>query len=507
MREQFPAPVETYTVEDAEQEHQSGEDLAERLTELPELLAPRIEKAIDACEFENSPEVSEAIRGYYNDHYKLALIAERAIQGESVDPEIIARDDTTLEAYDLVRSVHDMIDESDRASQFQKINELIKTKLFAEVGVGITTIDDGETAVVEGLYDQMLEQARAEDIRITYPAHPGELRRIRESQTKNFWKDSRAAGQLEFHNTPFADKLAAENFMLRTRSNQVEHTGDFQAVTIASEGHSQSLHFSEEYMTDGYKRVQAGKQVAEVTVGGTIAVPLAEVVKQLPYARGGEYGVVTLKNNVEPKMTVIDSANILALGGGENPGGDDLQPSEYGTDRTFYADKFDQKKAENYALDFGRATNSKHGPASSIIYLERDLNTAYRQQYKLNAGRIDHRIDFGAGEGHPIVKVLDFDYGKISASDVHGAMKPGERFVPKDLANYSANSLGIIDPRLERKVTEHYSYREGTLPEQQAHKLRAEVETMQRESREHPNYRGKAVVMLRGGTMAFEPRG
>ena len=491
-------------------EYESQDDqLAERLSALPSELRERIDQAVESCEFEDSEEIEEAIKGYYVDHYKAALIAEQIISGQPVDPEIISRDETALDAYELTKNLERIITTTDRGAQLNDLNEFIEKHLFAEVAVGQTTMSERELALACGLAEQLTKQAEQEGVYITRPTTEQEIIAKRQSRVKEFWEDSRAAGQLEFHNTPFADKAALDNFKLRTRSNQLEHKGDFNAVTTATEGHSQSLHFSEEFMSDGYKKVQLGKQVDEVTIGGTIAVPLAEVVKQLPYARGGEYGVLTLKDGVEPKYTVTDTANIYAFGGGENPGADDTQPSKWGTDRTFYADKYDRKKGENYALDYGMMMHPDdgYGPTAQVIFTDRDINEAHREQFLINGKNIDHRINFGSGRGYPLVDVIKYDYGHQSFSGVHGVMKEGTPFVPPEVADYSANALGISDPRLKRVATEYYSYQEGVTPEQQEEVLRTTIRDKQRESREHPRYRGKVVAMLRGGTMAFKPAG
>ena len=262
-------------------EHESQNDqLADRLSALPEQLRDRIDQAIEKSEFEASHEIEDAIKGYYVDHYKAALIAEQVIEGKPVDAEILSRDETALDAYELTKDLERIITATDRGAQLNDLNEFIEKHLFAEVAVGQTTISESELALTCGLAEQLTKQAAQEDVYIARPTTEQEIIAKRQGRVKEFWEDCRAAGQLEFHNTPFADKAALDNFKLRTRSNQLEHKGDFNAVTTAAEGHSQSLHFSEEFMSDGYKKVQLGKQVDEVTIGGTIAVPIAEVVKQ-----------------------------------------------------------------------------------------------------------------------------------------------------------------------------------------------------------------------------------
>lgn len=478
--------------------------LQEAFRQLSEQLRDRIETAADDCELERTPETEQAIKGYYLDHYKTAMIVDRIIEGEQIDPVLLADDATTLESFQLTESLHQIITEPVRNTQLEQLNTLISEKLFAEAAVGQTTITDQELSLLLGLNQKLQDKAKAENMFIRYPFSDDQLIERVERKTRLFWEDSRAAGQLEFHNTPFADQAAMAGFKLRTKPNQLKANGDYNSVTADVAGHSQTIHFSETFLSDSYKSIQAGKRVDEVTIGGTIAIPLAEIIKQLPYARGGEYGIAELKVDASHGPNIIDNANIFAFGGSHMAWADDTEPKAHGDDRTFYADKYDRQKGEDYALDFGWAMKTPAGNASHIIFLQRDIDIAHRKQYARDASNVDQRIDFGSGEGHPVVDVLEYDYGAPSFSE-NQPLKEGETFVDRQYHGYSANGLGLVDPRLERVATEHMSYREGVTAEQQEQGLRDAIKEIQRKSRELPQYKGKLVVMLRGGTMAYRP--
>lgn len=479
---------------------EDGVSLAEALTSLPESLRPRIDTAIESSEFQRTPEVEQAIAGYYQDHYKTALIVERMLEGDPIDLNVLTDDASAMGSFTLTESIESAATAADRSKQLQKIDHLLGSELFAEVAIGQTTLGEQEVMIVETLRAQLRDTAEKENIYLGYHSRESFIETL-ERRKDQFWQDSRPAGQLEFHNTPFADELAQSNFKLRTRSNQQKY-GQTRMVTAGIKGHSSSIHFSEQYMTDGYKRVQLGEQVDHVTVGGTVAMPLAEIVKQLPYARGGEYGVLALKSDAIDKSTVIDSVSLHT----ENPGSPDDKPSKYGDDRTFYADRYNTIKAEDYEIDFGRGMSTSTGNTSKVIFLQRDIDAAHRKQYMLNAGNIDARMQFGAGEGIPLVEVLAYDYGKQSTLEHGHFMNEGKQFVDSQYHGHSANALGLVDPRLSRTATEHSSYREAVTPEQQAAELRQSIADMQQKSREHAQYKGKVVAMLRGGTMAFRPR-
>lgn len=479
--------------------------LQDVLRQLPEQLESRVENAIDTCEFTPTPEIEHAMKGYYVDHYRTAAVVERLIAGEQIDPAILTDEATMLESFELTEGLSRLAQENNRYKQLQDIQDFIGTKLFRESAVGQTTVGDDELQTVVVLNNALHLQVASENAFIASQYTNDELTDGIMKAKQLFWQDSRAAGQLEFHNTPFADQVAESNFHLRTKTNQAEASGDYNSVTADVQNHSQSVHFSETFLSDSYKRVQLGNSVDHVTVGGTIAIPLAEIVKQLPYARGGEYGVLTLRQDAKGEPTVIDDANIYAFGGSHVAGGADDHPSERGEDRTFYADKYDRKKAENYAIDFGRGMSQDGITPAKVLFLQRDIDMAHRKQYLHNGESVDMLLDFGTGEGYPEVQILDFDYGRESFLGHAREMEAGKPFVEQAQREQSANNLGLYDPRLDRVATDQHSYRVGVTPEQQEQELRKAIGDMQRESRESPHYRGKIVAMLRGGTMAFRP--
>ena len=480
----------------------------EAVEKLKSDLGPRIEQAKQDCEFVSSPEVSEAISGYYTDHYTTALVVERVIRGEPVDIATHAESEAEpiIAAHKIATELDGLLDPTiSRRDQLKRAERIINNLLFAEASVGQTTITQTEIDAKTRLITELHQVATSENVGgIRFRHQYDDASAI---ATEKFWNDGRHAGQLEFHNTPYVQDIAKNGYQLSTRAYQEKTTGSYNAVTLDVEGHSQSVHFSESFYSSGYMEKFKGEAPIVKTLGATIAVPLAEVVKQTPFARGGEYGVVTNKPGTEmDRIPVNDSSFVSTTFEGNNPGAPDIQGAN-GTDRTFYADGVDRKRGEDYAIDFGAAMSSELGNTSHIIILAHEEDK-YRKAQFMQDGRImSDTTTFGVGEGHPQVHKLDFDFTKGGMNGiVHD--KPGQQFIPANLRHH-ANRHGpykSTDPLLSRVVTENYSYREDVTPAQQEQKLKQEIINMQRISREHPKYRGKFVVMLRGGTMAFESK-
>lgn len=494
-------------------EFKSDFSLGDTFRELPEALTSRVESAVDTSEFEATAEIKGAIKGYYEDHYKTAKLLEQVIEAKPIDPELLTDDATKLQSEQMTQHLQRLVslsgdgDPSGRAEQLRGVGDMLTRELFAESAVGQTTISEQELALKVGLYRQLEAVGQAEGVPIDTKSDEM-LRESSEHSTKKFWEDSRHAGQLLFHNTPFADELASSGFKLQTRSKQEATSGSYRSATMDSAGWSQSIHFSETFMSDSYKRELNGTRADKVTIGATVAVPLAEVIKTTPYGRLGEYGVIGLKDpTTAAKATINDEAIVATKNHWHNAGKVDDTPGKDGLDRTFYADGKEREAGENYEIDFGVGMASSNGNTSHVIYLQRDIDTAHRKQYMQNAGNIDARIDFGSGYGVPQRDVLDFDYARGGMQEMRDveAVRTGAAFVEPQYAVMSANGLGIVDDRLNRTATEHGSYREGVTPEQQDAELRRAVKAMQQESRELPQYKDKLVVMLRGGTMAYRP--
>lgn len=507
--EMIPQPLSR--VEEAPEESRKIESSegtrALKFEKTTEALRPRIDEAVEAVEFQASPEVKKAIESYYMDHYKMADVLESVVRNETIDPAVFSNTETKLDALKMNEALRELIgmqsETADRSSVLSRVNELLKGQLFREAAVGVTTIGEPEMARLTDLNNQLQEAARNEDIYLRGAVDESALRRGIEASKKLFWDDSRHAGQLLFHNTPFIGDLSKNGFKLQTRSRQREETGAYRAVTMASEHHSRSIHFSEDYMPDAYKFVMGGTHTNETTLGATVALPIAELVRTLPYARSGEYGTLAIKpeavhaENIPVKDAVVDY---------ENAGSDDKQ-GERGNDRRFFPDPIDKEKAVDYEIDFGQDMASPTGNVSRVIFLQHDIDQSLREDYETTGDTtgIDYRQSIGSGYGHPLVESLQYDSMRgVGAQDRVSSSAEGTPFVnPATLTN--RQGLVAHDERLTRTATSEGSYREGMTHADQLAELRADISRMQQESINLPQYRGKVVAMLRAGVMAYEP--
>lgn len=497
--------------------------LSEALAEQSDRLKPRIDEAVERSEFASTPEVRRAIEGYYGDHYKFATVIESILKDKQSTAMYDAVSDGIFNGENLTlnKALQKLSDPSlSRTLQLRKTYEMTLELLFNEVAIGITTLDERELDKKYQLLESIRQQAMKDralftgrdggqfwgeneyknDFSNLDKATPQRIKEKLDFGIERFWGDGRFAGQLEFHNTPFMEDMLKDGFTLRTKTSQRLHAGDYQSTTLDIPQHSETIHFCESYMAQHYKSVVNGKQVDFVTMGSTIAIPLAEVVRIAPYARHAEYAEVELKTDGD-KLTVIDDT-LLQEGGYDtgNPGQGDNKPTRHGIDRTFYADARDRSKGEDYAIPFGQLGRSPQGSTTHIIVTQADIDAAHKKKYIRDASNVDHLLAYGSGEGFPTLEVLPFD------RDIT-IKEPGRMFIDEINHHHSANVLGMTDPRLSRVSTENFSFREGVSAEQQVEEVKQQIAEMQKESRNHPKYRGKAVVRLRGDVMAFNSQG
>ena len=152
-----------------------------------------------------------------------------------------------------------------------------------------------------------------------------------ERATNLFWDDSRFGGQLLFHNTANFNELYSANELLPRRM-QVAATGSFNtpnAKYLDGRYHSPTPHWSENFDDWNYRN---GK------TAGTIAVPLAEIIKSAPYARDSHYATLTLKpealEGIIPRIPINDGLANIGSGASDGQG-------KFGIDRTFYRSPYD----------------------------------------------------------------------------------------------------------------------------------------------------------------------
>lgn len=508
------------------------ESIITELQTIPERLHARIDHAIEKSEFIRSPELEKAIADYYIDHNRLALVVERVIDSTiSQDETSELMDGDGIHNFAMHSAMGALLGAGDRETSLYVAEQIINTVLFRETCVGATTLGELERQQVVDLQDKLRTTALEEGIAFegsngdtfwSTASTPGKTRGklVDPERTANlakgqelFWEDSRFAGQLLFHNTPFMGEVAKSGFKLSSRTHRAEKDGFYDTATGIFEGngyaaHTNVIHWSEEFMTDEYKvdNKDVGRKDERIRHPATIAVPLAEIVKAAPYARDGQYGELQLKSDASVDVTVNDRARIVAEAGyWPNTGENDIM-GRSGKDRTFFADnRVDHvKEAHNYVLDAGVGMATDQGNLSKIILLQRDLDRIEKAKFGEGDASYQDRAYYGAGYGYPLTTVLAYDLDTRPAANRSGEKNLPD-ISPHMLEKFKVNPAYVLN---QRTANEHHSYRDDTLTaEQQIAELRMQISEMQRASRESDRYNHRVIVPLRQGVIEFSTEG
>lgn len=386
-------------------EYPSAQDIREPI--LPQTnLEVRIEDAIDGCEVLPSPEVYEALTGYYTDHYGLASTIEGAIDGtlddEAID-KVLQEDNGVVpnryfneiifqateygrlpkmpSAESALRLVAHAVrlerlapEEAKAAAHnavLRVVGGSLRSTLFQENSLGITTISDTEMDIIEGLSKKLAQAAEISGAKVRLDGEiewngssaihdapvrgeymPGGselVRRIVEKQ-ESFWDDCRHAGQLEFHNTGFLGDVV-NNGGLMPRTEQYRRMGSMNAQMMPERVimHSVVPHFSELFSLYGYKNEPTSRELeaGAERVSGTVAIPLIRIFDVAPYARDAVYGVVQPVNpELLDRVPVVEGMTNLTVGNDDIPG-------KEGSDRVFFASPTEKsaQKPDAYKID------------------------------------------------------------------------------------------------------------------------------------------------------------
>jgi hypothetical protein len=467
----------------AEKDSLRGASLSNELLDIPEQLQPRIEAAVEASEFESTPEVRQAIAGYYTDHYKLAAVIEHVIDND-ITPEDVAAvtAERQGETFTVNQAIQELVtqnaDPSNRQETIRQVDRLLRNVLFAETAIGTMTQGEAEEAVASRLVEKLAQQAVTEGFADTHDGRALWRRPMRgrvmngkeivqgmQYRKEKVVEDMRHAGQLLFHNSGNFQAIAQSGYRLMSRTKQLEETGTFHVQTQVDQSlggnmHSNLPHWSEGFDPLGYKLPSRDTRMTP----GTLAMPLAEIIKTAPYARNAQYATVRLKHDhTELADTIPINDTTIDLG----PGAPDSQ-GKYGWDRVFVSDyRADHAtEAVSYAFDAGSGTASEYGNKAYQVFTSGEERVYY-----------DGSDTYGIGENSPGKVVLDFDY---VAADPQSTGR--------------LHTQESLDAKMKRMDTMKRALAE------QIHKL-------QLESRERPDFAGQYVVPLRQGVVEFDHEG
>ncbi len=504
--------------------------LAESLSAATSEAYDRSEIAIDKCDFVRSPELRNALLEYYKDHYRLATVLDKVIDQEITERDLaVLSKDKIADNYDINQTAEDLLalaanPQADRVDVLKRVQAITESMLFQEVCVGATTVGKEEVSIVEGIFAKLKATALAEHL--TYNDSNGDLHwrtkiptprpfdrdfpreakieevisRI-ETRGTGVWEDSRLAGQMLFHNTPFMKNVAFDApdgipFTLRSRSDRLQSDGSFVSGTAEGapgyEMHTNDPHFCETYRSADYKTQNKTKVAADVTPA-TIALPLAEIVKIAPYARDCQYGILEVKDSALLEKVPYNDRIVI---GGTGFGGNFDIMGESGEDRVFFADKNDPVKGHNYRINLGRIMTPEGKPMAHIIQLQADY-------MRFGAHEVP---DYGVGYGYPVTHRLPYDNRRGSSlpSDVRPGKIMYEYLTPEE----RLQKLGFrIDSDNTPVANANGSFRPGMTPEQQDVELTQQIKAIMEETKNEPEYRNQVVVPLRQGVMAYANEG
>lgn len=430
----------------------------------------RARDAIETGPFAKSPEVESAIKGYYGDHTKLAATLEFVIHNPGAPlPQAEGAEPASFESFIAGAAANELLElnanPATRQDALMAAQRISRNILLNETCVGAVTASAEDMAIITRIGQQIRRAAIQEDFAVGFSgwdesggryrghnfdrdlpeAHDLEMiADIRLNDTRKFWEDTRFAGQLLFHNTGHLEAVQANGNVLTSRTGQIKKFGGFKAQTAVYRGenkaHTNVTHFSETYDWYGYKLHGS----LDYGMRGTIAIPLAEVIKTAPYARNAEYGVVEFKDPKNESLVAIND-DIGDIGAG----GDDSQ-GKWGRDRVFLSDyrAENAQEAHDYDLELGASSGSD----SRLLFTESE-------------------IAINANEGFQVAANPDATPAFVLPFNYNG---PGKEVT------------------MEQKEAE-------------LARLSAAIRNLQAQSRELPEFKHKIVVPLRAGVMEFRP--
>jgi hypothetical protein len=351
----------------------------------PEAIEKRVGEALVKVDFEETPQMKEALTQYFETNYALASTIDKSI---AEDPKTLSEEqkaERQAELQSIVEASKEsgldtqhlyeaMVEYGNMPPAITRIAAPLLAKvrlerlanpedsklecaeqmllvecsasLFSEASVGVTSVGEEEIEIVKDIFSRV-KSVVTESPHFAengYVNHPGFIKRWIPIQildrpttsidraTERFWEDVRHAGQLLFHNSSDITKTRSNGEIL-TRRMQKQKNEEVQVQTAESlDGHlhAPTVHWSESYDPTGYK--------GGTKTGGTIALPIREVIASAPFARDAEYGVLRMKQDRKAQVIgrVTSSRGIGSIGSGSS----DTQ-GVGGIDRTFYSSPID----------------------------------------------------------------------------------------------------------------------------------------------------------------------
>lgn len=314
-----------------------------------------IEKAVESLPFKETAEIRTAVEGFYNDNDKMLAAVQMYVDGKASAKVVGSKEvDSPIFSWAL-EDLSSRLDGT-RTTEGDELSLDILRELYSECSVGTMTMTDefiaNRAATLVELEAKLRPGMRVDSVETKQNILAG----YREGAKR----ETRPAGLLLFHNTPHLREIMQRGFKLSGRSGQTAQYGNSRSNTIrygeGQESHSNVTHFSEVYDPWAYHMVQTVESASGdvPSLSGTVALPIAEVVKVAPYARDTKYAVIEAKPDSQVSFTSTTESTIV---GEIKAGSPDLAGGGYlGLDRVFFASNKTEEiqAAHNYEVDFGR---------------------------------------------------------------------------------------------------------------------------------------------------------
>jgi len=350
VMQETPGTVEYITSNEAKTEQEKTIDAA---VERAERAA---EAGIERSDFQG-PEVRRAIKSYYVDHETtltvIEAIAAGTLSAEDKEKLLTKKSSDSAEESIFDKAISASIRLGDGGETEKRDNILLATlgDVYEEPCVGQRTLDEAdidELARRKSDVEDMLKPPLYDnkEARIDSAKRGIELAQV---AARN---ETRDAGQLLFHNTFFGHDVDM-NGSLRGRHQQEGSQDKVNVTTGNIAGHSSLTHWSEMYDPIGYKWATDSTEKADKGMALTLAVPLGEVIKQAPLARGMEYANVDAKAGRDVDASQIGHEGQKVVGEIGSGGMDSVGHATPNVDRVFWASKESVSEGASYDVPVG----------------------------------------------------------------------------------------------------------------------------------------------------------
>lgn len=504
VMQEMPGTIEYIPSNETEAEKETTIDAATRRAERA------AEAGIEHSDFQG-PEVSRAIKSYYADHEVALTVIEAMVNGtlsETDKTKLFAAkqegDDSADSLFtEALKASAQLYEKGDVNARNILLAATLKD-IYREPCVGQQTLDEAaiaELAKRKADIDTVLQPRQLDDRdeRIQFEADT-----IRAAQ-QEAQSETRNAGQLLFHNTLFGRDVITNN-SLRGRHQQEGTQDSVNITTAAIEGHSSLIHWSEIYDPITYKNVMQNNATIDKAMATTIAVPLGEITKKAPYARGLEYANVEAKpgRSVNASRIGHEGEKVIGEIGAGAP--DSIGKNFAAVDRVFWASRDNFEAAASYDVAIGGVDIMKEDTSSGI-----EMPVVYSIQS--DNDRLRNYNDASRKSDADKVTEWRGDIEELSQRDF--LKKNGEGFdsVGSGTGYGYANRISIQDIQLNNEspaaqwlggganVSLAGSDREANF-QQQAAQAEPYIRAIQKESMDR--FAGTYVVPLRAANMQFE---